>query len=139
MVAVSWRGSKAFTARSRDGIHVEELANLKGKTVMDDTPYQPHIYRTQAEADAYLPQARAILDEVIRRLPTDEFITGLETLFIGRELEPIVACAAARLRDFTESMTVLEFELEGIPFEDNVDELVSSLKRYRRRYIAGEI
>jgi hypothetical protein len=34
-----------------------------------------------------------------------------------------VACAAARLRDYKASMTVLEFETEGVTFEGNVHQL----------------
>lgn len=87
-------------------------------------------FRTQEQADALLPAARAVVDEVVRRLPTELFRISPGTLFVGRSVPEEVACFAAGLVGFPHQLVAVEFEL-GRPFEETVASIVSRLHQWR--------
>jgi hypothetical protein len=96
-----------------------------------------HTFRTQAEADALLPEARAVVDEVTRRLPPGLVEIYPETLFVGRLVRQEVACFAASLSGIRYHLAPVEFELHQ-PFDETVERIVSSLLRWRERVESGE-
>ena len=93
-------------------------------------PWPPKTYRTQIEADAWLPTARAITDEIQRRVPPDRIAIDMETLFVATIVPEIVGCVAVTLVGFRGQMTALEFLVDD-DFETTVTVHVERLLRWR--------
>lgn len=89
-------------------------------------------YRTRAEADALLPQARAIAEEVQRRIPADKACVLLDTLFVGTMVPRLVACVAVSLVGIPGALAPLEFRLDD-DFDATVDMHVKRILAWRAR------
>lgn len=94
-------------------------------------------FRTQTEADALVPEARRVVDEIIRRLPPGLFRIDPGTLFVARGTPQLVACFAAGLVEFRFQLAPVEFELEQ-PFEETVEEIVNRLLQWHARLESSE-
>lgn len=75
--------------------------------------WPPKAYRTRQEANEWLPRARAILEEIERRVPAGQFGIKEETLFVGTLVPEIVACVAIVLLGIPGQLTALEFRVDS--------------------------
>jgi hypothetical protein len=94
--------------------------------------WPPKNYRTRQEAEAWLPAAREILDEVQRRVPADRVVVHMETLFVGRIVPEIIGCVAASLTGIPRRLAPVEFPVDE-DFETTVVWIVEGLLRWRER------
>lgn len=89
------------------------LAEQASRTMTDDSPWPPTAYRTRAEADAWLPKARAIVEEIKQRVPGDRISIDDQTLFVGTFVPELVGCVAVALVGIPFQMTALTFDIGG--------------------------
>lgn len=90
----------------------------------------PKTYRTKAEADALLPEARAILEEVAGRLPPEKFHVSAGTLFVSTQHPDQVAIFALSLPGVRFALTAVPIYL-GYDFELTVQQIVNAAWRWR--------
>lgn len=93
-------------------------------------PEPPTTYRTRPEADALLPEARAILDEVARRLPPEKFHVSAGTLFVSTQHPDQVAVFALSLPGIRFALAPVTIYL-GYDFELTVQQIVDAAWRWR--------
>ena len=86
-------------------------------------------FRTQTEADGLLPEAREVVDEIIRRLPSGLYRIDPGTLFVAYGTQQPVACFAAGLVGRRFQLAPVEFELKQ-PFEETVEKIVNRLLQW---------
>jgi hypothetical protein len=94
--------------------------------------WPPPTYRTREEADAWLPKARAILEEIERRVPVDRIAIDKETLFVGTLVPEIVGCVAVSLVGIRGQFTALEFPVDS-DFQQTVALQARRLLQWRER------
>jgi hypothetical protein len=95
--------------------------------------YQPpKTYRTKAEADVLMVEARAIVAEVKRRLPADKFDVAEETLFVA-------VLTPEEIAYFALSLPGIDFALAPVPvylgydFAATVEQIVGSAWTWRHK------
>jgi hypothetical protein len=98
----------------------------------DSRTWPPKAYRTREEANAWLPRARAILEEIQRRTPGDRIAIDMPTLFVGTIVPEIVGCVAVTLVGIPRHLAALEFLIDD-DFEATVDTHVRRLLRWHER------
>lgn len=94
--------------------------------------WPPKAYRTQDEADAWLPRARAILEEIERRVPARQIAIEKQTLFVGTLVPELTGCVAVSLVGIRGQLTVLEFHVDA-DFEETVNIQSRRLLQWRQR------
>ena len=92
---------------------MSSLADQASRTMTDDSPWPPKAYRTRAEADAWLPRAREIVDGIKQRVPSDRISIDDQTLFVGTLVPELVGCVAVALVGIPCQMTALTFDIDG--------------------------
>lgn len=95
-------------------------------------------FHTPAEADPLIPQALAVVYEVIRRLPPGLFGIDPGTLFIARGTPHPVACFAAGLVEFRFQVAPVEFD-PNQPVAVSVEDIVNSLLQWHARVRTREV
>lgn len=98
---------------------------------------EPVTYRTLQEAEGLTVRARAVVEEVIHRLPAEQFELDIETLFVGRQIPEEVAVFLASVVGVERSLTAVEFELRS--FEEDVEWIIDGLVRYRARLVNDDV
>ncbi len=94
--------------------------------------WPPEAYRTREEADEWLPKARAILEEIERRVPASQIGIDKATLFVGTLVPELVGFVAVFLVGFPGQLTALEFHVDG-DSETTAAEQVQRLLQWRAR------
>ncbi|MFF1632636.1 hypothetical protein [Leifsonia sp. NPDC058248] len=99
---------------------------------------ESHEYRTPGVSWGWRQLARYLLEDVIRQLPADKYAIHLGTLFIRRDVEPVIAVVGAGMPDFRKAITVIEFDMEQYTHDENVERIIDALQRWRQRHVDAE-
>ncbi|MFB9746716.1 hypothetical protein [Leifsonia shinshuensis] len=95
-------------------------------------------HRTLEEAKALVPQARAVVDEVAKRLPTDSFAVSPETTFVSTTTPKETAVFALTVLGTPPHLSAVPFQL-GFDFEDTVQTIVDAAWRFKERSEAEQV
>jgi hypothetical protein len=83
--------------------------------VENEQQWPPKVYRTQEEANAWLPKAKAIVEEIERLVPDSQIAIEKKTLFVGTLVPEIMGCIAVSLVGIRGQVAALEFRIDADP------------------------
>lgn len=135
--ATEWAFGGLLSSRSTP---TEQANEPRPPATKSDAPKSEHPveHRTLGEAKALLPEARAVVDEVSRRLPTDSFAVSPATTFVSTTMQKETAIFALTFLGTPRHLSAVPFEL-GSKFEDTVQAIVDAALRFKERAEAEQL